>query len=296
MSAADPQTANLPHPPAYTEASPAAPAPYEQNDESRNFIPDDFKFSTTVLSCEPQVRMWFMRKVYTLLACQILASFLFSLWVSRTPSAQEFIITHMWCMVLALVGGLVSCVWLSLAPRKDDFDDAANSVSLLGEQTASPAPWYCLSYRGQLALLAAFTFFEAYSLSIVTVAYDPQTVLSALFVTSVVVVGVTLLALSGRFDSTLSSAGSIYYWLNLALWLLIGIGFSSLFFGMNSKVDLFYSWGGAIIFTVYLFIDTQLVFRKVYPDEEIRCAMILYLDVINLFLYILRIMARNRDD
>ena len=117
-----------------------------------------------------------------------------------------------------------------------------------------------------------------------------------MLVTAVVVVAVTAMALSDRFESTVTSAGSIYYWLNIAVWLLIGVGLSSLFFGMNSTVDLIYSWLGATVFTVYLFIDTQMVFRKVYPDEEIRCAMTLYLDIINLFLYILRILARNRDD
>lgn len=307
----EPQS-QLPPPPAYNDAAlpnkkgsapPNAATPsYYQNDESRNFIPDDFKFSTTVVSCEPVVRRWFMRKVYTLLSCQLLFSFAFCAWVSYTPAVQTFIYQHMWLFWVASLASIVSCVWLALAPRAEDqpleplLATPADEPQADDTREAQRTPWYCLSYRGQLALLSFFTLCEAYTLSLVTLVYNPQLILSAMLVTAVVVVAVTAMALSDRFESTVTSAGSIYYWLNIAVWLLIGVGLSSLFFGMNSTVDLIYSWLGATVFTVYLFIDTQMVFRKVYPDEEIRCAMTLYLDIINLFLYILRILARNRDD
>ncbi|CAR24569.1 Bax inhibitor 1 [Lachancea thermotolerans] len=311
---------SLPAPPAYTDAAapskgtgpsaataaaasppPASPS-YYQTDETRDFIPDDFKFSTTVVSCEPVVRRWFMRKVYTLLSCQILFSFAFSAWVSHTPGVQAFILRKQWLFFLAMFGGLVSCVWLTLAPRAEDvaqeplLTPTGDGASADPARAPARAPWYCLSYRGQLALLGFFTFCEAYTLSLVTVAYNSQLILSAMLITGVVVVAVTAMALSDRFESTVTHSSSIYYWLNIALWLLIGVGFSSLFFGMNSTIDLIYSWLGATVFTIYLFIDTQMIFRKVYPDEEIRCAMMLYLDIINLFLYILRILGRNRDD
>lgn len=102
-----------------------------------------------------------------------------------------------------------------------------------------------------------------------------------------------------RFENVLNSATSIYYWLNWGLWIMIGMGLTALLFGWNthsSKFNLLYGWLGAILFTAYLFIDTQLIFRKVYPDEEVRCAMMLYLDIVNLFLSILRILANSNDD
>ncbi|SCU98097.1 LADA_0H10572g1_1 [Lachancea dasiensis] len=303
----DQTDSSLPPPPAYNEtqtpgaSGPGNPTSYYQSEETRDFIPDDFKYSTTVVSCEPQVRRWFMRKVYTLLSFQILFSFAFCLWVSRSTSLQEFVYQKQWLFFVAMIGGIVSCIWLTLAPRASDYDEDS---SLLNSDAADPQPlaerskrpWYCLSYRGQLALLAGFTVCEAYTLSLVTLVYEPRTILSAMLITGIVVVGITAMAVSDRFEATVTASGTIYYWLNLAVWLLIGIGFSSMFFGMNSTVDLIYSWLGAAVFTVYLFIDTQLIFRKVYPDEEIRCAMMLYLDIINLFLYILRILGRNRDD
>ncbi|SCU96177.1 LAME_0F15214g1_1 [Lachancea meyersii CBS 8951] len=312
----DTVTSSLPPPPDYNEsqvppASAAAaaaaanpnPTSYYQSEETRDFIPDDFKYSVTVTSCEPRIRRWFMRKVYTLLSCQLVSSFAFCFWVSRSPKIQDAIYRHQVLYVLVALAGLVSCVWLTLAPRASDYDEEYSGLTSETQETqgtatrpASRQPWYCLSYRGQLILLAFFTLCEAYTLSLVTLVYDPRTILSALFITGTVVVGITAMALSDRFETTVTASNTIYYWLNLAMWLLIGIGFSSIFFGMNAKVDLLYSWLGAAVFTVYLFIDTQLIFRKVYPDEEIRCAMMLYLDIINLFLYILRILGRNRED
>ncbi|CEP62404.1 Bxi1p LALA0_S05e04896g [Lachancea lanzarotensis] len=308
----DPTGSSLPPPPAYNESqipatSAAAnpnPTSYYQSEETRDFIPDDFKYSVTVTSCDSRVRRWFMRKVYTLLSCQLLSSFAFCFWVSRSPKIQDFIINHQWFFFLAAIAGILSCVWLSVAPRANDY--AEEYTGLTHETQDVPAdadanletkkPWYYLSYRGQLLLLAFFTLCQAYTLSMVTLVYDSRTILSALFVTGTVVVGITAMAVSDRFETSVTASNTIYYWLNLALWLLIGIGLSSIFFGMNSKVDLLYSWLGAAVFSVYLFIDTQLIFRKVYPDEEIRCAMMLYLDIINLFLYILRILGRNRED
>ncbi|SCU93917.1 LANO_0E05160g1_1 [Lachancea nothofagi CBS 11611] len=297
----------LPPPPAYNEAQgtsaspPANPTSYYQSEETRNFVPDDFKYSTTVTSCEPQVRRWFMRKVYTLLSFQLVYSFAFCFWVSHSPKAQGFLNRNQWLFIVAAIAGVVSCVWLALAPRSTEYAGESSPLNpQTGEvepsQETSHTPWYILSYRGQLILLGFFTFCQAYTLSLVTLVYDPKTILSAMFITGFVVLAITAMAVSDRFETTVTASNTIYYWLNLAMWLLIGIGFSSIFFGMNSTVDLIYSWLGAAVFTVYLFIDTQLIFRKVYPDEEIRCAMMLYLDIINLFLYILRILGRNRED
>ncbi|SCU98675.1 LAFA_0G19526g1_1 [Lachancea sp. 'fantastica'] len=308
----DPSGSSLPPPPPYNEAQvPASstaanpdPTSYYQSEETRNFIPDDFKYSVTVTSCDSRVRRWFMRKVYTLLSCQLLSSFAFCFWVSRSPQLQAAIFNHQWIFFLAAVLGIISCVWLSVAPRAGDYaedttalnQDSQDALLDTEPREDTKKPWYYLSYRGQLLLLAFFTLCEAYTLSMVTLVYDSRTILSALFITGTVVVGITAMAVSDRFETSVTASNTIYYWLNLALWLLIGIGLSSIFFGMNSKVDLLYSWLGAAVFTVYLFIDTQLIFRKVYPDEEIRCAMMLYLDIINLFLYILRILGRNRED
>lgn len=263
------------------------------------YVPEDFMYSTKVASCEPQVRQNFMSKVYSLLSAQLLFTFAAALTVSRNEAIQSFVVTHtaVWWLMMATT--VLTCVWLSLAPRAEDAQNDYDTAPLIDEENqfrSTSTPWYVLSRKGQLALLGVFTFAEAYTISLVTLVYDPDVVLRALVITAVIVVGVSLMAMSPRFLWVLESAATIQYWLAWALLLLIGIGISSMFFGLGSKMDLLYGWLGAIVFTVYLFIDTQMVFRKVYPDEEIRCAMMLYLDIINLFLSILRILNHSNND
>ncbi|KAG0672221.1 Bax inhibitor 1 [Maudiozyma exigua] len=268
----------------------------EQQANNGPYIPEDFMYSTKVISCEPQIRQNFMMKVYSLLSSQLLFTFVFAYTVSRHEGLQNFIINHMALWWIATLFTLVSCIWLSFAPRPEEVEYNSSLLNGTDDDDPQALPWYVLGRTGKLALLSIFTLCEAYTLSLVTLVYDPDVVLRALLITAVIVVGVSLMALSKRFANVLNSATSIYYWLNWALLLLIGIGISSMFFGLGNKMSLFYGWLGAIVFTVYLFIDTQLIFRKVYPDEEIKCAMMLYLDIINLFLSILRILNNNNDD
>lgn len=268
----------------------------------RNELPDDFKYSTTVISCEFPVRQRFMARVYSILGSQLLATLAFCYAATTSRRLQQFLVRHTGLYVVAAVTTLVSCVWLALSPRPEDYDEPVSDPLLLAGAAAQPAtatrvPWYCLGRRGQWALLALFTVAESYCLGGCVLFESRQVVLNALAVTTVVVVGVSLMAFSGRFQLALESAYSVYYWLNLALLLLIGIGLSALLFGgMGSKMSYVYGWIGAVVFSIYLFIDTQLIFRKTYVGEEIRCAMMLYLDIINLFLSILRILSNQSND
>lgn len=263
-----------------------APPPYQVTDPYN--IPDDFKWSTNVTSCEPLIRAWFLHKVYTILSTQLLSTLALGVVMSKWEPLSTFAMANLWCFYVALVGALVSCIWLSCGFREEEYYPE--------EHDNAEKPWYYLSKRAQYVVLGGFTLCESYTVSLVCLMYDPQTVLSAIVITTVVVGGISLLALSEKMKWVMESATSIYFWLNWALLLLIGVGIASMFFGMSSGADLLISVAGAVIFTLYLLIDTQMIFRKVRPDEEIKCAMVLYLDIINLFLNILRIMARRNDD
>ena len=45
-----------------------------------------------------------------------------------------------------------------------------------------------------------------------------------------------------------------------------------------------------MLFSAFIVVDTQKILKKVSTDEYILCAIDLYLDIINLFLYILRML------
>jgi protein lifeguard len=75
---------------------------------------------------------------------------------------------------------------------------------------------------------------------------------------------------------------------------LIGFGFI-LIFWHNPILQLVYACLGAIIFSIYLIYDTQLIIGKgqysYSLDDAYLAAVQLYLDIINLFLFILSIIG-----
>ena len=67
-----------------------------------------------------------------------------------------------------------------------------------------------------------------------------------------------------------------------------------------SKImSLVYACIGAVLFTVFLAIDTQMIVggkrHEVSPEEHILGAILLYLDIIYIFLFILQIVGRSGD-
>ena len=68
------------------------------------------------------------------------------------------------------------------------------------------------------------------------------------------------------------------------------------FFPYNKTSELIFGGLGAIIFSGYILVDTQLVMRHYHVEEEIAAAISLYLDIINLFLSILRILNSQSNN
>lgn len=82
-----------------------------------------------------------------------------------------------------------------------------------------------------------------------------------------------------------------------ALWFMILFGFVAMFIPFNSTIEIIYGVLGALIFSGYILVDTQLVMRHYHVEEEIAASISLYLDVLNLFMSILRILngANNNN-
>ena len=150
--------------------------------------------------------------------------------------------------------------------------------------------WKRKSYPTNLLFLTGFTALEAYSISVIVSFYDTRVVLLALILTTGIFIALTLFACQTKYDFT-----SWLPYLFGALWVLILFGFVSAFFH-SSKAELIYGGGAALIFSGYILVDTQLVIRHYHVEEEIAAAISLYLDVINLFLAILRILNSQQNN
>lgn len=151
--------------------------------------------------------------------------------------------------------------------------------------------WKRKSYPTNLLFLSGFTALEAYSISVIVTFYERKIVLEALGLTLGIFIGLTLFACQTKYDFT-----SWMPYLFGGLWSLILFGFMAMFFQHGSTVELIYGGLGAIIFCGYILVDTQLVIRHHHVEEEIAAAMSLYLDIINLFLFILRILNSQQNN
>lgn len=151
--------------------------------------------------------------------------------------------------------------------------------------------WKRKSYPTNLLFLAGFTAMEAYSISVIVSFTDSKIVVEAAIFTLGIFIALTLFACQSKYDFT-----SWVPYLFGALWVLILFGFMNMFFPYNSKVELGYGIVAALIFSGYILVDTQMIMRHYHVEEEIAAAISLYLDVINLFLAILRILNSQNNN
>ena len=151
--------------------------------------------------------------------------------------------------------------------------------------------WKRKSYPTNLLFLSTFTALEAYSISVIVSFYNSKIVLEALILTLGIFLALTLFACQTKYDFT-----SWMPYLFGSLWALILFGFMAAFFPHNSITELIYGGLGALIFSGYILVDTQLVMRHYQVEEEIAAAISLYLDIINLFLSILRILNSQQNN
>jgi hypothetical protein len=231
---------------------------------SEDNIPDDFKFGGMVAEATIDIRMAFVRKVYAILSVQLVATAILSSVSFFSVSYKNWIQTNQWMMWISLFGAL-GFLGLTYWKRK--------------------------SYPTNLLFLAGFTGLEAYSISVIVSFYQSKIVLQAVLLTAGIFVALTLFACQTKYDFT-----SWMPYLFGGLWALILVGFMAAFFPPNSTVELAYSVIAALIFSGYILVDTQLIMRHYHVEEEIAAAISLYLDIINLFLAILRILNSQQNN
>lgn len=99
----------------------------------------------------------------------------------------------------------------------------------------------------------------------------------------------TLYAFVSRRD--FSAWGSF---LTVGLWVLIGTMLLNLFF-RNAAVDLWLAGVTVLLFSGLLIFDTWRLRNRYGPDEYVGAAVQIYLDLLNMFMAILRILGNRRN-
>ncbi|KAG7277656.1 hypothetical protein CRUP_025341 [Coryphaenoides rupestris] len=187
----------------------------------RSSIEDDFNYGTSVASASLQIRMGFLRKVYSILPAVVLVSAL---------------------------GSLVLLLALAVYRHKHP------------------------------------TLLEAISVATAVSFYEYKVVLQAFFLTCAVFLCLTTYTFQSKRDFSKLGAG-----LFAALLILIVGGVMRLFFN-NEVTELLLACGGALVFCGFIIYDTHLLMHRLSPEEHVLASINLYLDIINLFINVLRIL------
>merc|ERR1712117_339977 len=130
-------------------------------------------------------------------------------------------------------------------------------------------------------------------LGIVASTYEVEAVLMAVGTTAAVTLALTIFAFQTKIDFTGCGGALLCV---LVIFCITGIFFAV--FPTSKYAQIGYSAAGAVIFSLYIIYDTQIMIGgnhkySISPEEYIFAALNLYLDIINLFLYLLRIFGRN---
>ncbi|KAI5752585.1 hypothetical protein M8J77_018377 [Diaphorina citri] len=215
---------------------------------------------------ESSVRQAFVRKVYSILMVQLaITTAIISLFLFN-PDLKMFVVSNMgffWFMNL-----LAFVLLMAMAC----FQDLRRS--------------YPLNY----VFLMLFTIVQGITLGSVTVVFDAEQILYAVAITSLICLAITIFSFQTSVDFTVWGGFLCIAALVMFLFSLVVI-----FFPSKTLVFLM-GCAGAVLFSLYLLYDTQLMMGGQHkyalsPEEYIFAALNLYVDIIQIFLSILQIMS-----
>lgn len=218
------------------------------------------------------IRRGFIRKVYGILMCQLLITGGIIATLMFYQPVREYCMYNVWPFYTCLGVTIVSIIVLACC-----------------ESVRRKAPM-------NFIILGLFTLCEGFLLGIVASRYDTEAVLIAVGITCGVTFALTVFAFQTKIDFTMCGGG-----LFAVLIIFIIAGFIMAFLPQTKWTMIAYGGIGALIFSLYIVYDTQLMLGgkhkySLSPEEYVFAALNLYLDIINLFLYILQIVGASNSN
>lgn len=226
----------------------------------------------TGLFAEKAIRQAFVSKVYSILTVQLVfTSILIGIFVLNNDTKLYFARAQGWMFMGFAVFFITYLVLVCVESARRSFPLNFIMLSLL-----------TLGY----GLVAA----------VVSCRYNTTTVMAAFLATGISCFLIAAFARSTSIDIT--NCGTTLCLLGLAH-MVIAI-FLILIFGASKITSLIMAVCGALLCSLYLMFDLQLIMggRKceLSPEEYILAAVMLYVDIVQLFIYMLEIFSRLSDD
>jgi hypothetical protein len=234
------------------------------------YVVDQKQAMTGLLSVN--VRHGFIRKVYSILFVQLLLT---------SAIAAPFILLET-ATVASFVKGNMWLMWLSLA------------LSFTFMIIFACFPSLMRTYPWNYAILFLFTATEGLFIGLICATYTVESVLLAVVTVTGVALALTLFAFQTKYDFT----GWGPYLMVASIVLLV-FGLVLIFFRDNISQKV-YAGLGALLFSIYLVYDTQLIAggshrkHQFNIDDYAMAAICLYIDIIQLFLFLLSLMGNRR--
>ncbi|XP_018007861.1 protein lifeguard 4 [Hyalella azteca] len=236
--------------------------PQDDGSGEKGSITNDFMYNNNVANSHVYIRMGFLRKVYGLLSVQLLVTAVVAGVCAYTPVVRDTIHTNPWLLIMCLPAAFGLLIALHVKRHVVPMN---------------------------LILLAAFTVVEAVTVGTVVSLYEVASVVQALVLTLLITFGLTAYTFQTKRDFTNMGVG-----LFIGLLCLLGVGVLNLFLG-STGLDLIIAGAGALVFSLFIVFDTQMMMTKLSPEEYILATINLYLDIINLFLELLRLLGDRRN-
>ncbi|XP_040573983.1 protein lifeguard 1 [Lepeophtheirus salmonis] len=142
-----------------------------------------------------------------------------------------------------------------------------------------------------LILLGLLTLCMSIFLGFLVAKVEPVAVLMAVGITTGITITLTIFAMQTKWDITGCGAYLLIFGV-----IALACGIAMIFLPRNKYVLIAYGAGTAILFSVYLVYDVQLMLGgnhkySISPEDYIMAALSLYIDIVNIFTSILTIIS-----
>ena len=216
-----------------------------------------------------QLRKGFIAKVYSIFIIQILSTSIFIFFAYYSTSFYTLLYDNILFFLLSITL-LILCMVITLC-----------------------YPEYLRKVPHNYIILAIFTLTESYFVASITCEYTPKSVFIVLILTFTSFVTLTIYAIYTKHDIT------VFGGVLTCLLVLLIVGSFILIFVKIKIMQLIMDIFGVLLFMAYIVYDTQLIVRgdgkfQFSIDDYILASLNLYLDIINLFIYLLSIFGDKK--
>lgn len=233
----------------------------------------------SVKNASDEIRLGFVRKVYGILSAQLVLTFFIAGFIVARSQQQDIVKWQadnawmVWVSVMALVGTMCAMCCCMEMLRK---------------------------FPTNYIFLLVITVAESLMVGYLSALFTWQSVLVAMGVTAGIFVAMTIFAWTTTVDFT--GFGPYLFGAFMAVAMFgFALGLLNMFGVETNTARMFYSFLVVLVFTFYLIFDTQMILgswgghqHELSIDDYCFGALMLYMDLINLFIHILELVGDRR--